>query len=282
MKQIGIIGAGTIGIGVAYEFASFGFSVTLIDLNDDILNDAENEILRNSKLYQILDKSNKSRHCGESILKRITFSTHINDLKNVVMVIENVTEDLGIKKGIYKEINKICSHACIFAVNTSCISITKIQSFVDHPARVIGTHFMNPVPLKGTVEVIKGFYTSEDTIENTLNILETCNKKGIVVNDMPGFVSNRVLMLSINEAIFLIQDNVSTAKDIDDIFCNCFGHKMGPIATGDLIGLDTILRSLIVLYESYNDPKYRPAPLLVKMVDAGLLGKKTKEGFYKY
>ena len=170
----------------------------------------------------------------------------------------------------------------IFAVNTSAISITSIAAFTERQQQVIGIHFMNPVPLKRVVEVIKAYHTSDETLEITKQLLTKIGKESVVVNDWPGFVSNRVLMLTVNEAAYLVQDGVASAKDVDKIFKGCFEHKMGPLETADMIGLDTILYSVEVLYESFNDSKYRPCPLLKKMVNAGLLGRKSGQGFYNY
>jgi 3-hydroxybutyryl-CoA dehydrogenase len=170
----------------------------------------------------------------------------------------------------------------VFAANTSAIPITRIASVTRRASKVLGIHFMNPVPMKTTVEVIRGYHTSDHTIDLAKTLLEQMGKKGIVVNDSPGFVTNRVLMLTINEAICLLQDRVATAEEIDTIFRDCFGHKMGPLETADLIGLDTILYSIEALYDSFNDSKYRPCPLLKKMVDAGLYGRKNSRGFYNY
>jgi len=175
-----------------------------------------------------------------------------------------------------------CPPRTIFSSNTSAIPITRLAQVTKRPSQVIGTHFMNPVPLKPVVEVIRGFHTSNETIQATLDLLASMGKEGVLVNDSPGFVSNRVLMLTVNEAIFLLQDQVATAEDIDHIFRSCFGHKMGPLETADLIGLDTILYSLEVLYENFNDPKFRPSPLLRKLVAAGLHGRKSGRGFYSY
>jgi 3-hydroxybutyryl-CoA dehydrogenase len=167
-------------------------------------------------------------------------------------------------------------------VNTSCISITKIGAITKRPDRVVGTHFMNPVPMMKAVEVIKGFYTSEKTIQRTKDLLTSLNKEGIVVNDFPGFVSNRISHLMMNEAAFIVQDQVADIKTVDEIFKKCYSHKMGPLETADLIGIDTVVESLQVLYDSYQDPKFRCCPLLKKMVDAGLLGRKSGRGFYEY
>jgi 3-hydroxybutyryl-CoA dehydrogenase len=216
------------------------------------------------------------------VMERITFTTDYAPFAECDFVVENATEKEAIKKTIYPVIDEVCPAHAVFAANTSCISITRIGSWTGRPDRVLGMHFMNPVPLKPTVEVIRGFHTTQETIDTAQALLAAMGKEGIVVNDMPGFVSNRVLMLTINEAAWLIQDGVAPVEDVDRIFVTCFGHKMGPLATGDLIGLDTILYSIEVLYESYADSKYRPCPLLKKMVDAGLHGRKSGRGFYDY
>ena len=215
-------------------------------------------------------------------LSRITFTTDYEQLHDVDFVVENSTEKWHIKKEIYPQLDTICPESAVFAANTSCISITRIGSVTKRPDRIVGMHFMNPVPMKPTVEVIRGYHTSDETIEIATQFLAGMDKDGIVVNDSPGFVSNRVLMLTVNEAAFLLHEGVSTASDVDQIFKKCFGHKMGPLETADLIGLDTILYSIEVLHESFADSKYRPCPLLQKMVDAGLYGRKSGEGFYSY
>jgi 3-hydroxybutyryl-CoA dehydrogenase len=200
----------------------------------------------------------------------------------VGFVIENVTEKWEIKQKVYVQLDAICPKPCIFAANTSAIPITRLASVTRRAPKVIGMHFMNPVPLKPMVEVIRGVHTSDETVETAKNFLAQMGKECIIVNDSPGFVSNRVLMLAINEAIYLLQEQVASAEDVDRIFKTCFGHKMGPLETADLIGLDTVLYSIKVLYESFNDSKYRPCPLLKKMVDAGLYGQKSGQGFYTY
>ncbi|WP_242655185.1 3-hydroxyacyl-CoA dehydrogenase family protein [Clostridium cellulovorans] len=174
------------------------------------------------------------------------------------------------------------NESCLFLVNTSCISITKIASLTKRPDKVIGTHFMNPVHIKTAVEAIKGFYTSEETIEKTKELLSKMGKEMIIVNDLPGFVSNRISHLFMNEAAFVVQDQVAAPAEVDAIFKKCYGHVMGPLETADLIGLDTVVDSLEVLYESYQDPKFKCCPLLKKMVDANLKGRKTGKGFYDY
>ncbi len=284
-QKIGVIGAGVIGNGVAQDFAQAGYSVVLIDLAEDILQKTRTTIQQNVRLYRFYDKRPASQgrdHNPESVLERISFSTDYQQLKDVSYVVENVTEQWAIKEKVYQQLDAICPSETIFAVNTSCIPITKVASLTHRPTQIIGAHFMNPVPVKDTVEVIRGYHTSDETIAHTQTLLASLGKKMILTNDLPGFVSNRVLMLTVNEAIFLVQEGVASASDVDQIFKNCFGHKMGPLETADLIGLDTILYSIEVLYESFSDSKYRPCPLLKKMVDAGLYGRKSGQGFYAY
>jgi 3-hydroxybutyryl-CoA dehydrogenase len=231
---------------------------------------------------QSLFKKKEGAASSGDVLERIRFTTSFDDLDAVDFVIENVVEKWEVKEEVYRRLDAVCPEPCVFGVNTSAISITRVGSVTSRPSQVVGMHFMNPVPLKSMVEVIRGYHTSDDTLEKARTILAEMGKECIVVQDMPGFVSNRVLMLTVNEAIFLVQDGVAPAEDVDRLFKTCFGHKMGPLETGDLIGLDTILYSLEVLYESYNDDKYRPCPLLKKMVHAGLHGRKSGRGFYDY
>ena len=279
--MIGVIGAGVIGTGVAQDLAQTGHDVVLLDVSPNILDNARTVIRNNIRFQTLFAKDKKSKNPNE-ILERINFTTDTSSLKEVDFVIENVTEKWDVKKEVYAALDQICSEGTIFGANTSAIPITRIASLTKRPSSVIGIHFMNPVPLKSTVEVIPGFHTSEETLERTRTLLAGMGKEWIVVKDSPGFVSNRVLMLTINEAIFLVYEQVATAEEIDRLFTTSFGHKMGPLATADLIGLDTVLHSLEVLYEAYADSKYRACPLLRKMVDAGLYGRKSGQGFYKY
>jgi 3-hydroxybutyryl-CoA dehydrogenase len=281
VETIGVIGAGVMGVGVAQDLAQHGFQVILIDVDDARLARARQEIRSNLRLQGLFGPKGPAPASGP-VMARITSSTDYASLAAVDFVVENVVEKWPVKEPVYRLLDSICPPACIFAANTSAISITRIGSATRRPDRIVGMHFMNPVPLKPMVEVIRGFHTSEATLAKALELLSRMSKEGIVVNDMPGFVTNRVLMLTINEAIFVVQDQVASHEDVDRIFKSCFGHKMGPLETGDLIGLDTILFSLEVLYESYNDDKYRPCPLLRKMVDAGLHGRKSGRGFYSY
>jgi 3-hydroxybutyryl-CoA dehydrogenase len=281
MKKIGVIGAGVMGSGVAQDFAQCGNSVILLDVSEDILEKAKQGISNNLRFHALFHKG-EACEASDKVLERIIFGINYHLLKDVDFVIENVTEDWGAKKAVYEQIDSICQENCIFMVNTSCISITKIASLTQRPQRIIGTHFMNPVPLKSTVETIRGYHTSDETIREVEELLKAAGKEIIVVNDYPGFVSNRISHLFMNEAAFVVQDQVATPEEVDAIFKKCYGHAMGPLETADLIGLDTVVNSLEVLYASYQDPKFRCCPLLKKMVAAGLYGRKSGKGFYSY
>lgn len=280
-KKVGIIGAGVMGTGVAQSFAQKGYTVVLIDLSAEILEKAKEDIFRDIRLQTLFNKDLEPED-PEIVMAQIRFTTDYELLRDVDFVIENVPEIWEIKKEVYHKIDPICPEHCIFLANTSCISITKIGSLTKRPTKVVGVHFMNPVPLKKTVETIKGYHTSMETIKTVEELLRDIGKECIIVNDLPGFVSNRLSHLLMNEAAFVVQDQVATAEDVDNIFKKCFGHKMGPLETADLIGLDTVVNSLDILYQSYQDPKFRCCPLLRKMVDAGLLGRKSGQGFYEY
>ncbi len=278
---LGVVGAGVMGTGVAQVFAQSGYKTILVDISKEQLEKAKNKIRQNLRFQRLLTNREISES-ADTVLERIKFTTDYNELSKVGFLIENVTENWEIKKGVYQKLTEICNDDCIFGVNTSAISITRIGSVTKKAQNVIGIHFMNPVPLKAMVEVIKGVHTSEETIKRTKELLKSIGKDSIVVNDSVGFVTNRAMMIFINEAAFMLQEQVASAEDIDTLFKQCFGHKMGPLQTADLIGIDTVLRSLEVLYEGYNDSKYRPCPLLKKMTDAGLHGMKSGKGFYNY
>jgi 3-hydroxybutyryl-CoA dehydrogenase len=280
IQVVGVVGAGVMGVGVAQNLAQTGHQVILVDISEEILDKAKQEIRNNIRFQSFFNKSDNPP--PDSILSKIKFSTNYNYLENADFIVENVTEKWYIKKEVYLILDSICPVDSVLAANTSAIPITRIASVTKRPDKVIGMHFMNPVPMKPMVETIRGYHTSDKTIEIAKQFLAQMGKECIIVNDSPGFVSNRVLMLTINEAVFLLQDQVASAEDVDRIFKGCFGHKMGPLETADLIGLDTILFSIEVLYESFNDSKYRPCPLLKKMVDAGLHGRKSRKGFYVY
>lgn len=281
IQTVGVVGAGVMGVGVAQNLSQTGHKVILVDISENILDKAKHEIKNNIRFQGFLKKSDR-QEAPDDIIEKIEFSTNYKILEDADFLVENVTEKWDIKKEIYPLLDSICSPDCVFAANTSAIPITRIASVTKRADKVVGIHFMNPVPMKPMAEMIRGYHTSEATIETAKKMLSQMGKECILVNDSPGFVSNRVLMLTINEAIFLLQDQVATAEDVDKIFKGCFGHKMGPLETADLIGLDTILFSIEVLYENFNDSKYRPCTLLKKMVDAGLHGRKSGKGFYVY
>lgn len=280
-QKPGIIGAGTMGVGIAIDLILHGIESVLIDTDDAILARAMEEIRQNIRFAPML-KKDVPRLQWQQIVEKITLSSCLEDVRTCDLIIENVPENWSIKEAVYLELDRICPEDVCFAVNTSCISITKIAQLTKRPDKVVGTHFMNPVFLKPAIEVIRGYHTSEETIDHILKFLAQLHKEAIIVQDMPGFVSNRISHLYMNEAVFVVQEQVATPEQVDAIFKKCFGHAMGPLETADLIGLDTVLASLDVLYESYHDPKFRAAPLLRKMVDAGLRGRKSGQGFYHY
>lgn len=282
LKTIGVIGAGVMGAGLAQNLAQTGHNVLLIDNCRKALDRAKSRIRDGARMQRLLQQPGTPAIGVETLMERITFAEQLDCLSAADYVIENVTEKWEVKLPLYKQIDTICRPDIVFAANTSCIPITRIGGATRRPTNVIGTHYMNPVPMKDTVEVIRGYHTSEATIETTKKLLSQLGKQYVVVNDAPGFVSNRVLMLTINEAAYVVSEGTATPEEVDRIFKSCFGHKMGPLETGDLIGLDTILLSLEVLFDSFKDSKYRPCPLLQKMVDAGLTGRKSGKGFYEY
>ena len=281
IKVVGVVGAGVMGVGVAQNLAQTAHRVILLDVTSERLERARKEMSLNIRMQGLFTKG-AAKESAADVLERIVFSTDYGLLSEADYVIENVPEKWELKRGVYEQLDALCPPHCVFAANTSAISITRIAAATGRAPQVVGIHFMNPVPLKPVVEVIRGFHTSAATLETTSALLAQMGKSAIVVNDSPGFVTNRVLMLTINEAIFVLQDQVATVEEIDRIFKSCFGHKMGPLETADLIGLDTILLSIEVLQESFGDSKYRPCPLLKKMVAAGLLGRKSGQGFYTY
>jgi 3-hydroxybutyryl-CoA dehydrogenase len=279
--MIGVVGAGTIGTGVAQSLSQAGHKVVLVDTSADALERARVEIGRAVRFQRVVAPDLPSYPPGE-VLGRITFTQDLDELATASVVIENVSEKWAAKEPVYRALDRICEPACVFVVNTSCFPITDVAALTSRPAQVVGVHFMNPVPLKPVVELIPGWHTTPATVETVRSLLTSMGKTAITVKDSPGFVSNRVLMLTINEAVFCRAEGIASAEAIDDLFRGCFGHEMGPLATADLIGVDTILHSLEVLHDRFGDSKYRPCPLLRTMVAAGLLGRKSGAGFHHY
>lgn len=281
INPVGIIGAGVMGKDLALDLAIHGYNIALVDNSESAFERFDEAMKLQLNTFKMLRPSLKATQIAE-LLSRIKCANDLNSLENAELIIENVSEDIDVKSTLYKQLNNICTQHPYYFVNTSCISITKIASLTSQPEKVIGTHFLNPVPLKDIVEVIKGHFTSEDTLSFTKTFLKSLNKSAVVVNDSSGFVVNRLSHLFMNEAAFLVQESVAQPKEIDILFRKGYGHSMGPLQTADLIGIDTVVNSLNVLYEAYQDPKFRCCPLLIKMVDAGLLGRKTGQGFYSY
>lgn len=281
VNTIGVVGAGTIGNGLAVDLAMYGYDVILNDLTDEELEQSAQTIRSDLRTYRMLVPEYREAD-DDDILSRITFTSDPDAMADADFVIENIVEDYNEKARLYEHLTTICRKETVFAVNTSCISITKLANHIEDPTKMLGMHFMNPVPVKKFVEMVRAERTSEETIETALALVKRLGKDHVLVKDFPGFVSNRVMMLAVNECAFTIQDGVAEAADVDKVFRLAFGHSMGPLATADLIGLDTVLNSIVVLFEEYKDPKYRPSPLLQKMVDAGYLGRKSGRGFFKY
>jgi 3-hydroxybutyryl-CoA dehydrogenase len=280
-KTVGVIGIGNIGTSLVVDLALHGIHAVAVDVSEKALQSARIGFLQSVRVAPMFVKG-VGKLSREEALARVTFTTRIEDVVPCEFVIENVTEDWAVKKPIYEEIDRIMPAAVYFGANTSCISVTRIAGATRRPDKVVGMHFMNPVHMMPTVEVIRGQHTSAETLHAVNQLLAQLKKEAIVVGDLPGFVSNRISHLFMNEAAFVFQDGLATAAQIDTIFKKCFGHKMGPLETADLIGLDTVMHSLDVLYDSFHDSKYRCCPLLRKMVDAGFCGRKSGRGFYVY
>ncbi|WP_066370163.1 3-hydroxyacyl-CoA dehydrogenase family protein [Herbidospora mongoliensis] len=279
MTVIGVVGAGVMGVGVAQNLAQTGHDVVLVDKDEEILAAARATIWRNARMSRLMGGPALD---PDDVLSRITTAVGADAVAKADVVIENVTENWDVKRSVYETMDAVCGPDTIFVVNTSAIPITKVAAVTGRPDKVVGVHFMNPVPAKPACELIPGFHTTTETVERVRDLLSAMGKKAIDVKDACGFVSNRVLMLTVNEAAFLVHEGVASAESVDEVFRSCFGHPMGPLETADLIGVDTILYSVEVLYEHYADSKYRPCPLLKQMTDAGLHGRKSGRGFYTY
>jgi len=279
-ELIGVVGAGTMGNGIAQVAARAGYDVVMRDVSEHFLQRGVQAI--DKSLQRDVDKERLAENEKQQIISRIRTTTELQALSAASFVIEAITEDQNIKTGLFRELDQIVSRQSILASNTSSISITKLAAATKRPDKVIGMHFMNPVPVMKLVEVIRGLATSDETYEKVRQLSETFGKTALDCQDSPGFVSNRVLMPMINEAIFTLYEGVASRESIDGIMKLGMNHPMGPLTLADFIGLDVCLAILNVLYEGFGDPKYRPCPLLKKYVDAGWLGRKSGRGFYEY
>ena len=280
MKKIGVIGAGTMGTGIAHVSALSGFDVTLVDIEQNLLEHSLTSIKKGLKRQ--VDKGKIYQEEMNAALVRIQTITEMKSLSSEDIVIEAATENKEVKISIFSELDTFCPEKTILASNTSSISISLIASATNRPEKVIGMHFMNPVSIMKLVEIIRGKLTSDETTEKVKNLVEVLNKIPVECNDSSGFVSNRILMPMINEAVFCLADGVATAEAIDKIMTLGMAHPMGPLTLADLIGLDICLAIMEVLHRDMGDNKYRPCPLLEEMVSAGNLGRKTGQGFYSY
>lgn len=281
MKNIVVIGAGTMGNGIAHTFAQTGFKVNLVDVSNEALEKGLKTITAN--LDRIVAKGNLTEEQKLSTLANISTSTTLEDAAtNADLIVEAATENLDLKLKIFRQMDELAPENCILATNTSSISITKIASVTNRPEKVIGMHFMNPVPIMKLVEIIKGYSTSGETFEAVYEMSKNLGKTPVEVNDYPGFVANRILMPMINESIETLYNGVAGVEEIDTVMKLGMAHPMGPLQLADFIGLDVCLAILNVMYDGFKNPKYAPNPLLVNMVTAGKLGVKSGEGFYDY
>ena len=281
MRKIAVIGAGTMGNGIAHTFAQSGYEVSLIDVSADSLERGMNTIEKN--LDRMLKREKISEADKQTTLDKITTYTSMNGgVSGVDLVVEAATENIDIKLKIFSQLDEVCGENVILASNTSSISITKIASVTNRPDKVIGMHFMNPVPVMKLVEIIRGYATSDDVTDQIMQLSRDLKKSPVEVNDYPGFVANRILMPMINEAVYTLYEGVAGVEEIDTVMMLGMAHPMGPLHLADFIGLDVCLSILEVLNDGFGNPKYAPCPLLVNMVTAGKLGLKSGEGFYDY
>ena len=280
IKTIGVVGAGQMGAGIAQVAAVAGYDVILSDIKQEFIDRGMAGIQKS--LGKFVEKGKIPAEVKDAALGRIKTTLDLADMKTADLVVEAVIEDLELKKKIFSQLDSVCPEHTILSSNTSSISITKLAAATKRPEKFIGMHFMNPVPMMKLVEVIRGYLTDEQTTQAIIEVSKKLDKVPVECNDFPGFISNRLLMPMLNEAIYCVMEGVGTPQNIDEIMKLGMNHPMGPLALADLIGLDTCLHIMEVLHEGLGDSKYRPCPLLIKMVDAGKLGKKSGQGFYDY
>ncbi len=280
IKKIGVVGGGIMGSGIAQVASSAGYDVVLNDIEDRYLDRSLTSI--SDSLERMVKKEKITPDDKKNIIGRINRSTSLDDFSDADFVVEAVIEDKALKNDIFRRLDSVCRKEIILASNTSSISITSLAAATSRSDKVIGMHFINPVPVMKLIEIIKSLDTSDETTDTVFELTRKMGKVPVMAEDFPGFVSNRVLQVMINEGIYCLYEGVGTREAIDDIMKMCANHPMGPLELADLIGLDTVLNVLNVIYEGYGNPKYYPCPLLKKYVEAGFLGRKTGRGFYEY